>query len=476
MPTKLDILIPTYNRAKIAQIQLVLLEKVRKLNREPDLEINVIVSDNHSQPPVEVNENLKSFCTLIKPEKHLPTVEEHLRFLLTQSSADYIWLLADEDPPVFENMPALFECLTKEKPDLMILNASGIMSDGQFIPMRTVASDSSRIADFPDFAQRTGLLFVAAGISCLVLKRDIAQSNIQALDEYVRICPIYSHVFWLLETFWNKRFRYFEYPCVLYKQNLSDVEGSHWIKSANAQGTFQYFFWTLGLLRQMKHLKARVNAPEDFFARIIDQNWLNRFHLTSQIAQQFFEQLMQEGSSKSQCRPSTLEEKLEMVECIVDFDPSLVPFFQDFITPPHDARARNFSVTLSCLRDSSVNYFEHFLVKKYRDWEIYHFDGIYRATWAASAEQKRRIFSDIATKSSYNELAAANLEQILAKIDSTMTKSGDFGNAQFPFNNMMISSRASDAAFSSREVHMLKKLIRVYDRFKRFLPISLIRS
>lgn len=74
----LTIVIPTYNRPHKVSILLLQLETI--LFQTKNINFEIVISDNHSKPRVEIPESefLKKVSRIVIPPEHLDTAEENL--------------------------------------------------------------------------------------------------------------------------------------------------------------------------------------------------------------------------------------------------------------------------------------------------------------------------------------------------------------------------------------------------------------
>ena len=459
-----EILIPTYNRPKRAELQIQSLLCLKEMLNDVGFKLNVLVSDNHSFPPVKIPEVASGFTKIIKPEKHLPTAEENLFFGLSQTSSDYIWILGDDDAVIESSAFDMITSLRSKPVDLIISNTSGTLTNGDFVKSRTPCDYPDLIDGLPSFIKSTGFWFVTAGFSCLLVKRASVMNNLMISKEYFSTSRIYSHVFWLLDTFWDSSFKYFEKPIVIYGQNPTDVGvGDHWEKACLNEGVFHKFIWTLGFARHAKLLRRRKSIPRGYFSSVIDQNWSTRFHHLSQCMNVFIEILEAEAKrEKTICRMITGEEKKEFLEFISLEDYRLIDIVATLSNSLDNACLSDIKVAKLMLQKFiGDKFYNCFFVKDFGGWNIYSFDGVYRAVPRGRESHYKMEFHNICPSSSSGHVVHRCLKEIESQII-----------AHKPTQNLAFASLSTVEDLSEMDLKLLKKLLRFIRKIKRFLPTS----
>lgn len=457
---RVQVLIPTYNRSTWAEMQARSLFRLRQELLKSSIDLTVLISDNKSDIPVKVPVEIQSFTHLISPESHLSTAEENLVFGLEKCTAEYIWVLGDDDTIILENVISLFKSLISDKPDFIIGNSSGALTDGTFVKSRTSCSEPGTIEDLPDFITRTGLWFVIAGFSCLIFKREPMLQNLGAFKKYFAVSKIYSHVFWLMDTFWTKKFRYFDCPIVVYKQNASDVASDlHWNKVSAKENVFNKYFWTVGFIKHAKMLREHHQIPVGFFSNVIDQGWDSRFLHLPMVLSIFINVLEGKYIDRGNvCRSITNEEKFLFIDFISYEDGRLADILAlAMVNDFHGARVQ-------LQKYEEGKFYNYFIVKSMCGWTIYHFDNVYRAVPQYNERFCWQELFDIAPVTSKKQLVARDLEGV-----EKLARANPFPvHAPHPIDYSSLVTKA--------EVLFMKRIIRIYYKIKFLLPIQLIKK
>lgn len=452
----IDVLIPSYNRSQFLKYQVRSLRTIRDELIKFGMQLNVVISDNQSNPAVSLPDDLKSFATIHKPAVHLPTAEENAFFGMEKCTAEFVWLLGDDDAPIVENVIELFKELQRTKADFILGNASGSMVNGSYLKSRTSCSEPSQISGLPDFIQRTGLNFVIAGFSCLIFKREPLVKNRHRFQPYFEVSKIYSLVFWFIDTFWDAQFQYYNRPLVIYKQNATDVSGQHWPNTAVKFAVFRNYFWTLGFVRHAKILRKAKSIPYGYFSKIIDQSWHHRYLYIASSISMFLEQLETDlRDVKQKSRTVTRSEVEEYIDFVSSEDGRYLDIFVYLDVEIEQLTFQRLKLARHELHKHNSRFFQSFYVKKIYGWDIYHFDRVYRAIPEHfNVLSINELFMDIAPLSSETQLISTSLYDLenLLKL------------RPYP---LKLSLSQNHHEVSLREVIFLKKLIKLYEVVKR---------
>jgi hypothetical protein len=416
---KINILIPTYNRAHFVRLQILNMLNIRSALSEIDIDLEVIISDNHSTPAVEVPESYQDFITLIKPPTHLNSGEENVIFALGHCDGEYIWTLGDDDAPIQNNAVGLFKRILEQKPDFIVAGSSAFLNDGSIVQSQTFCSDAKQIKNLPDFVARTGIWFVLTGFSGLIVRRAMVQSNIERFQKYFSASKIYSYAMFLLETFWDGQFMFFNQPIVLAAQN---IYGDNWYRMAVMEKVFHRFFWTTGFIRQLKLLRQARSVPLGYYASIIDQRVNSRFPLIYQICSDALGQLREDlNARKYPSRAMNQEEFDEIVQFLCQEEPR----FMLLLAPLIKNRDKSFlnqkliHQTSLQLRVFIDKFFSSYYVKTHCGWNIYYIDSLYRAIPVGAEMSLLSALSDIAPVPYEWQPLAGDLGELEHKLNAT---------------------------------------------------------
>ena len=474
----LSVLVPTFNRGSYLPGIFAFFSQALSRGFISDSEFEIVVSENCSTDDTQVI--LRDFegvpyIKIVQPKSHLPTAEENMFFGVSQTSGNYIWVLGDDDCPnidVFEN---LLKHLRKDEFDLVITNSSGLSHSGHLFESRTECSDSNQIKSLSDFTQKSGIIFALAGFSTTIMRGEIARKNLEISKKYFSISPIYSHVFWILETFWSHKFSFFPQNLVCYKQNKSDVvENGHWVRAAQNHSAFYRYYWTLGIIRHCKELRSKTEIAFGWFHEVIDQNWFNRNSFLDGILRETMLQLELNTDRSLGTRPMTVEELKEICQFLLaehaSYNIALAPlqiFTRKNLENIDLEEVRR--IGKYALQFYEGKFFRRFIITKVNGWYVYKFHKQYFAVCFEPNDARCGIlFRDIAPVESEAFLIDTSFEEIIEKCKkatvprSWLTSEG---------SNTILSS----SILGEEEILFVIKLRKIFQKIKKFIPKKIFR-
>jgi len=459
----IDVLIPSYNRAHYVSLQLASLKIIRERLAAHDIDLRAVVSDNMSNPPVEIPAEYLSMTIVVRPAQHLPTAEENVFFGVEKCTADYVWLLGDDDAPIIPNAVELLRELNVGRPDFMVTNATGLRVGNGWTTSRTRCSNELAIKSLPDFVQRTGFTFVLAGFSCIVFRRDKIMARANKFPEYFRTSNIYSLVFWMLDAFWDGSFKYSNRPIVVYKQNQSDLDGKHWIRVAARLDVFQRYFWTLGLVRLFQKLIDEKKIPTGFLSSALEQNFDSRFPVLGLALGLFLEQLRDEANPKYavECRKTTPEEREEFFQFVIREEPRYLEVYAP-LAAKRNLSAGQIEVCRNFVEKQLKYFYRSYFIEEVAGWQVYYYDSIYRAFPSAFIKRLADEYMDIAPIESEYQLVAPKREEIIAKI------------WQRPLPKWPSHGFREPVKLLDGEMRVLRKWVRLLITIKKMMPQNLL--
>ena len=270
----LTILIPTYNRSLYICRLLQFFEN-SSIYKTLTQDIEIVIADNCSND--EKAGNIKNLyqaipnCRLISHEEHVPTAEENVFRSFKNCSGEYIWVLGDDDIPVFENLCEIISELKSNQHDFLIFNSPIIGRDSAITSLGTLKIHGQKFTDdIVKITMQNGFWFVLAGMSSQILRASFVKDYDFAT--VMKESIVYSHVTAYLDCFRGKQTTCFNYPLVWYKVTYRDI--SHWQKAAQKMDVFDEYFWTLGFIKQLKFLTKKVIQKYNSLLYSIDQNEL----------------------------------------------------------------------------------------------------------------------------------------------------------------------------------------------------------
>ncbi len=313
----LEILMPTYNREKTIGCGLQAICSEINNSQYKDY-IKITISENHSTDStkqiVQRIANEHKFITIISPEKHLPSGEHNLFFLLENATGDYSWSLADDDLIVHGTVDLIYELLVLNDNDFLLINSQYYDSNGALISnailklkQETVHYDSMQYL-FADIGPTTLL----ASFSSVIYKTSKMQSiNLQA---YLEISPIYAHVFAYLEAFNNANIVVLKMPLILLKKT---TYLNHWENVSKKMNWYMHYPWTAGLAKHMIAAQSKNIITIDLCRQTLCYNESGRFLLLAYIVHVFIEQL-QLAVNKLDSEEIPSKEDFEAVKQIIE--------------------------------------------------------------------------------------------------------------------------------------------------------------
>ena len=407
---KATILLPTYNRAHLVRMQLPTLQRLRLALEEFEIDLEVIISDNCSEPAVTVPSEFENFVRLVRPEIHLNSGEANILSALHKCEGEYIWTLGDDDSLIVDNAVSLFRAIKDRRPDFIITNSAAYLKTGEIIKPQIIGSQPIKFSSLPDFVASAGIWFVLAGFSGLIARASVIFSQIDRFRNYNQASKVYSYAMFLLDAFWDKNFMFFGSPCVVAGQN---EYGSQWDNMAAKDGVFSQYFWTLGFIKQANILKSSRGIPSGFFSRIVEQDTHYRFHLLSKICLSALWQLRAQMERTSAAIDMTDDD----FEIISDFLCAEEPILMQVVAPLKRHGLNSLSIeeinlAISAATVLTDRYYEFFFVRRVAGWNIYFFDNVFRAVPAGHEQDFLEIFRDIAPLSSRWHIVATTVEEI----------------------------------------------------------------
>jgi len=134
----LSICVPTYNRPKeLAETLRILREQIEELPEYQRELVDIYVSDNSSPDPL-VQQVIHRFAAEefdFSYHRHIKNVGPTLNFesCYRRSSAQYVFILSDDDHLTQGALGALVNCLITQKPDIVFLPINKLPADGPLL-------------------------------------------------------------------------------------------------------------------------------------------------------------------------------------------------------------------------------------------------------------------------------------------------------------------------------------------------------
>ena len=311
----LTILIPTFNRPKKVESLLKNLEEF--FSGFNSLTIEIIISDNHSNPEVKLPDSLflSEVSRIVVPPMHLDTAEENLLFGMSSARGNYTWVLGDDDAPLHTGIQQLVRLVLDAKFDLMIFNSMGLDPvDRKWTISRLQIDNFVEKTEFKDFVRKAGFWSLPAGFSTLVFRT--SKFDVDFMSKlHKQSLKIYTHVTTLLRSYHDTTFAAIAIPLVQYSSNSFDdesptefVKGDHWVNYSRRNQRFYRDPWTYSFLRQIEILDQQgIFTKADLFLTIDQGHLGNRFMLFDTILGFLVDQLIYEQNFPIEFKISTDE-------------------------------------------------------------------------------------------------------------------------------------------------------------------------
>ncbi len=276
--SRLTVAIPTYNRRASVLRQLHALASLGALT---DPETEVLVGDNASDDGTR--EALDEFARqhphglrVVHYAEHVGSAEENCARLVREAIGCYVWLLSDDDVIVRPAYARLRALVARGEADTMasfVFDTAAEKDGERLVNPQTHTMDralhgvldaieSEGRVDFRGFIERHGLAQYGALISRYVVRRDLITG---AIDPYLPISSIYSHVFGLLERLRDESVMFVAEPLVW--RRSSEVL-DRFARMARERGWYFYRPWTRGLVDLAQVFEQRSGTPPGWLRHV----------------------------------------------------------------------------------------------------------------------------------------------------------------------------------------------------------------
>lgn len=261
----LSIVVPTYDRCHSLERQL---QALSSLGAFDDPRIEVIVGNNASKDGTKrlLGRQKKKYGAGFKPinyQNHVGTAEENIARVAGCASGTYIWLLSDDDVIVRPAFYYLKELALQARADCYIFdNASPQLASEECVnaeshtvdlalPGVLVKLQKTGEIEYEEFVRKFGVTSYGALISRYLIRRELL---IGAIERYIDVSVIYSHVFAFLERFMGKRVEFVS--CALIWRRESPVH-DRFEKLADKSYGYMLYPWTSGLVSLAREFERR---------------------------------------------------------------------------------------------------------------------------------------------------------------------------------------------------------------------------
>ena len=374
MASDLTIFIPTYNRTDKVQNQVRhLIQVLGVSNRDFGLSIDILISDNCSKVPVSftnMNENFE--INVIRPSAHLLTAEENLVFGLKQTKGEYVWILGDDDIPVYSGICKLLDHVKRSEYDFLIFNSIAVneKSNSEFLRLSLPRIENE--VSIVEFACKAGFWSIVAGFSTVLAKRNLIDfsliEKLHASDVY-----IYSHTAMWLQSYQKAKVCIEATVLVNYNTNPYDTQknedvSKHWEMYAKSVNKPYRDPWTFGFVEILSNLIfLKILSYEDIFLSLDQGHTGARFYLADNMIGFYVDQVFHNLSQRNSLEP-TNNQVNTFEEFMSNVDNRFVLTFNDI----HDAKSRGDLDALATLRNNLLSPNEQLkrrsVVGLFREW------------------------------------------------------------------------------------------------------------
>ncbi|WP_321961136.1 hypothetical protein [Paraburkholderia sp. J7] len=192
---------------------------------------------------------------IVRSERFQLTAEESALAASEHAGGKYIWLAGDKRIFLPEGLRALAKWLKAPTAPAAYFNSSWIDQTGKtnnYPSTHMLANDG--LMSYKHFVMSTGINFIATGMGAWIFERRCLDRAVW--KEIVQTCgPHFSHVATALATLAGENVQYFSMYLVQVESKAYHAgDDSEWSRYSKLAGTYRYYAWTFGLIRQFNYL------------------------------------------------------------------------------------------------------------------------------------------------------------------------------------------------------------------------------
>lgn len=290
---KLSILIPSLNRAKELDQTLNTLTSWLRHSNADNIEIVVALNAcaDNSKDILQIHTKQSSYIHAHCHENLVHSAEENISRSINLCNGEYIWTLGDDDYVTYETFLLLIHLVnTSTKTPAFIFNHAVANEDDRLDECRHInavnhASKSNFSSiKYQHLVEQYGLTTTMAFISRYIIHKDFFSSY----QDYVKVSPIYSHVFYFLENLHNAKVTWVNYPLIV--RNDSEV-ADRIVDLAKHHDTNQFHLWSGGILKLYCKLIKQCDIEKQFLFNVTESHLGNSYKLSVEILQNIIRQL-----------------------------------------------------------------------------------------------------------------------------------------------------------------------------------------
>jgi hypothetical protein len=252
----LSVVIPTTARRRTIFLTINSILKERDVGNE--LSIEVVINPLNSNKEI-VNQLLAmSGITIRFHDKPYETAEASAMWAAYTSSAEWVWLIGDDDIAMPGSVPHIKDLIKEKRVDFWLLN---LLCTFDQVPIQyyRVGPRPIQIGTAFDLWQKCGFFSILTTISSFLIKREILDMNM--FEEFHDIQGIYSHSVSLLAMLKNSQVGMTDYFCInRNEENAEDIFAS--MQSyIDAREIDDMHIWTTGAWSLLNHLAEKIDYP-----------------------------------------------------------------------------------------------------------------------------------------------------------------------------------------------------------------------
>lgn len=282
------------------------------------IQYEIVIADNsqvYNYKALGLTE-LSPSINIYKNSKHFDTAEENLFHNWNFCNGDYVWILGDDDPILWNTVPRLITEIQKNEKKIIIFNSNLISNNGQIMNFQRIKPlNDFKVETYKDFCLKYGMLYAASGFSTTIIRRDHfeGQAALAWLNQFKS--KIYSHVTFLLSIDEVDSTVFIDEAIVNYRRNKSDEQAhnKHWQNHAKRNKYYFRYPWLTGLIDQLRALEEKQKIQKIFKFNVWEQDhFKNKFLLTDLQLKLFLEQVLLSTRNLKQIIPRS--EYLDLFE------------------------------------------------------------------------------------------------------------------------------------------------------------------
>ncbi len=192
---------------------------------------------------------------IVRSERFELTAEESALAASAHAEGKFIWLAGDKRIFLPEGLRLLAKWLEAPTAPAAYFNSSWIDQTGKtnnYPSTHMLANDA--VMPYKLFVMSTGINFIATGMGAWIFERRCLDRAVWR--EIVTSCgPHFSHVATALATLTGENVQYFSMYLVQVESKAYHAgDDSEWARYSGLAGTYRYYAWTFGLIRQFNYL------------------------------------------------------------------------------------------------------------------------------------------------------------------------------------------------------------------------------